>query len=186
MPADPHVALRDPEAPGDVRGPERVRIGQGEDLAILRVQAFERLPDLVAALLRNQGAQGVVRGFRGRGAEAAEGFRLPARRTVPALADVDGGLEEKRGQRLELLDAAGLQGLDPAADRLLSHVFGVREVSDTAGGKIEKAFPKCLDVLCRSAGAALGLGGRTSPCFVPQCGPMLSKPGVAPTPQESP
>src|SRR6185436_10855554 len=95
MPADPHVALRDPEAPGDVRGPERVRIGQGEDLAILRVQSFERLPDLVTPLLRNQGAQGVVRGFRGRGAEAAEGLGLPARRAIPPLADVDGGLEKK-------------------------------------------------------------------------------------------
>ncbi len=177
MSADPDITFRDSEAPGDVRGPERVRIGQEEDLAILRVQPFERLPDLVAALLRNQGAQGVVRGFRGRGAEAAEGFRLPARRAIPALADVDGGLEEKRRQRLELLDAAGLQGLDPAADRLLSHVFGVREVADATGGKIEKAFPKCLDVRCRSAGAALGLGGRTSACFVPQCEPMLSIPG---------
>ena len=186
MSADPDITFRDPEAPGDVRGPERVRIGQGEDLAILRVQSFERLPDLVAPLLRNEGAQGVIRGFRGRGAEAAEGFRLPARRTVPALADVDGGLEEKRGQRLELLDAAGLQGLDPAADRLLGHVFGVGEVADTAGGKIEKAFPKCLDVRCRSAGAALALGGRASACFVPQIGPMLSKPGLGPLRKKDP
>ena len=159
MPADPHVALRDPEAPGDVRGPERVRIGQGEDLAILRVQSFERLPDLVAPLLRNQGAQGVVRGFWGRGAEAAEGLRLPARRAIPPLADVDGGLEEKRRQRLELLDAARLEGLDPAPDRFLSHVFGVSEVADAAGGKVQKAFAKCFDVLCRSAGGALGRGG---------------------------
>jgi len=142
MPADPHIALRDPEPPGDFRAVEGVGIRQGEDLAILRVQALERLSDQVAPLLRNQGAQGVIRAFRRRGAEAAQRLGLPARRAVPPLADVDGGLEEKRRQRLDLLDAAGLKGFDPAPDRLLGHVFGVGEVPDPAGGKVQKAFAK--------------------------------------------
>lgn len=142
MPADPHVALRDPEPPCNLRAAEGVGIRQGEDFAILRVQALERLADQVAPLLRNQGAQGVIRTFLGRSAEAAQRLGLPARRAIAPLADVDSGLEEKRRQRLELLDAAGLQSLDPAPDRFLGYVFGVGEVPDPAGGKVQKAFSK--------------------------------------------
>ena len=181
MPAHAHVALRSPEPPGDFRGSERLRVGEGEDLAVLLAELLERPADLRAPLLRQERAEGVVRAaFGRRGSEAPESLDLTAGRPVPALANVKGGLEEERGKRGRLLHTAGLQGLDRAANGLLGHVFGVGEIPDPAGGEIYEAFPKCLDVLNRAVGGAGSPVGWTFARLVPHFGYVNGTPARGP------
>jgi hypothetical protein len=176
MPAHPHVARRSPEFPGDFCGGEGLRVGQGQNLAVLLSELVEGAADRGAPLLRQEGAEGVVRGgFGRRGSEAPQRLDLPAGRPVPALADVKGRLEEEGGKRGGLLDAAGLQRLDRAADGLLGDVFRVGEAPEPACGEIEKTFPERLDLTGHPIGFARGRRGGTALSVVPHCGLMLTE-----------
>ena len=170
MPADPHVALRDPEPPGDLRAAEAsayVRVRTSRSSGSRRSRAC-RTRSRRSSEMRSPG---VVRAFRRRGAEAAQRLGLPARRAVTPLADVDGGRKRNDGQRLEFSMRPACRASIPRrivswATSSASAKFRTRRPT-----KYRRRFSKCLDVLSRSAGFALGRGDEPRPVSFPNSNP---------------
>lgn len=141
--ANPEGPRGDLKSPGCVGSVFFIEVDAAEEVTVLRCELGQGLSHRAPGFFAHQGIERTPPcrpGFHP--LHPREGPVFPSPRAVMMQAKMGGGLKDKRGQGIGVLDPAVAEGLGDPAENFLGQVFGEGWITQPAGSEDAKPFPE--------------------------------------------